>query len=61
MYDENSLYDRGPTFFDIDGSVTGFPMTQAVKPDQFFVTPGCYFRNNWKMAVCPKKYGKVKT
>lgn len=51
--------DRGATFRDFDGSITGVPGSTVVKPGPFYITPSCQFQTNWNVAVCPYKYGKV--
>ncbi|XP_041366847.1 cell surface hyaluronidase-like [Gigantopelta aegis] len=50
---------RQITFHDHDGSVTGTPNTQVVRPNRFFTTPCCVFRETWNDYVCPHQYAKA--
>ncbi|KAK7094558.1 cell surface hyaluronidase-like [Littorina saxatilis] len=48
------------TFRDTDGSVTGVHGgAQVVKPGNYFTTARCYVRDNWKVAICPHKFGEL--
>ena len=57
------------TFRDGDGSVTGCQPgegfqwsspTQLVVPEKYALTENCVFRENWNLAACNDKYGKVR-
>ncbi|GFN79682.1 transmembrane protein 2-like [Plakobranchus ocellatus] len=56
---QNRTGDTQAMFRDLDGSVTGHPNTQVVKPFPFLSTADCYFKENWLLTVCPHRYGKV--
>ncbi|XP_053383836.1 cell surface hyaluronidase-like [Mercenaria mercenaria] len=58
--------DESATFQDADGSVTRCPLdsewkgpVQLVKPGVHALTDKCVYRDNWNMAVCNDRYGKV--
>ncbi|KAL3861897.1 hypothetical protein ACJMK2_007911 [Sinanodonta woodiana] len=52
--------DKAATFQDVDGSVSGTANNQIVKPYDYYVTDQCRKRLNWKMAICPHDYGKIR-
>ncbi|KAK3583750.1 hypothetical protein CHS0354_022782 [Potamilus streckersoni] len=52
--------DKAATFQDVDGSVSGAANNQIVKPYDYYVTDQCRKRLNWKMAICPHDYGKIR-
>ncbi|XP_076451163.1 cell surface hyaluronidase CEMIP2-like [Babylonia areolata] len=47
------------TMHDKDGSLTGWPGSQAVLDRPFFTGPHCRPRPDWTMTVCPYKYVQV--
>ncbi|XP_076454826.1 cell surface hyaluronidase-like [Babylonia areolata] len=44
---------------DGDGSLTGSAGASLVKNFPVYVTDQCYYRQDWKLSVCPHKYGKL--
>jgi len=51
-----SFHDKCFTY---NYDILGTPNSQIVKPWPLYTTDDCTYRENWNMAICPHKYGKV--
>ena len=51
--------ERVQTVRDLDGSITGISGATVIRPQEFYVTDDCEYRENWRMAVCPFLYARV--
>ena len=51
--------DIAVTLRDSDGSLTGVSGSTVLRNYPVFTTDQCYRREDWNLAICPHKYGKV--